>query len=57
MIDRATLEAKRAEYDQERANAEYALLRIQGALVALDELLALLAAQEAEQEQMGQAQE
>ena len=54
MIDKATLEAKRAEYDLERQNAEYALLRIQGALVALDDLLALLAAQEAEQEQMDQ---
>lgn len=39
-IDKATLEAKRAEYDAERVNAEQALLRIQGALIAIDDLLA-----------------
>jgi hypothetical protein len=48
MITRATLESKRAEYDAERLNAEYALLRIQGALVAVDELLALVELLEAD---------
>jgi hypothetical protein len=41
MIDRATLERLRSEYDAERINAEQTLLRIQGAIIAVDELLVL----------------
>lgn len=48
MIDRATLERIRAEYDAERVNAEQTLLRIQGALIAVDELLALADTPQAE---------
>ena len=42
MITRETLDAKRAEYETEQRNVEHVLLRLQGALVAIDELLALL---------------
>lgn len=49
MIDKATLEAKRAEYDAERVNAEQALLRLQGAIIALDELLLMVDIPKAEQ--------
>lgn len=48
MIDIAMLEAKRREYDAERVNAEQTLLRIQGALIAIDDLIATLQAQEQE---------
>jgi hypothetical protein len=44
MIDRATLETRRAELMKEMEHAREVSLRLQGALILMDELLAILTA-------------
>jgi len=43
MVDQATLQARRAELEAEMLNAQQVTLRLQGALVIIDELLDALA--------------